>query len=282
MSGTALALLVAAAMAHAGWNLLAKRAGAGGSAFVWASAAAAAVLWAPLGIGVLLLGEARFDATAVALVTVSGALQGAYSVALQRGYRDGDLSVVYPFARALGPLLAVPVAAVALGQRPEPRDVAGGLLIIAAVLSLTGRPSPGDRVTLLYAGLTGVFIAAYTVWDAFTVRSVALSPITLFWGAELSRCLWLAPVAIHQRTALIAICRQQRRLVVGVAILSPLAYILVLQALRLAPVSVVAPTREMSIVIGALLGTRLLGEPGGRRRVIAAGAVVLGIAVLAG
>jgi len=282
MSGTALALLVAAAFAHAGWNLLAKRAGAGGSAFVWASAAAGVVLWAPLGIGALLLGGEPFGAIAAGLAAVSGALHSVYFIALQRGYRDGDLSVVYPFARALGPLLAVPVAAVTLGQRPGPADVAGGLVIIFAVLSLTGRPAPGDRASLAYATLTGLFIAAYTIWDAITVRTVALSPITLFWAAELSRCLWLAPVAILRRDAVVAVYRRHRVPIVGVAILSPLAYVLVLQALRMAPVSVVAPAREMSIVIGALLGTRLLGEPGGRRRVFAAGLVVLGIGLLAG
>ncbi|HSK97012.1 MAG TPA: EamA family transporter [Euzebyales bacterium] len=281
MSGPALALLIAAAFAHAGWNLLAKRAGAGGSPFVWASAATGVVLWAPLGIGALLLGGEPFGAIAAGLAAVSGVLHSIYFIALQRGYRDGDLSVVYPIARALGPLLAVPVAAVTLGQRPGPAAVVGGLVIVAAVLSLTGRPRPGDRASLAYATLTGLCIAAYTVWDAFTVDRVALSPITLFWAAELSRCLWLAPIAIHRRSAVVEVLREHRRLVVGVAILSPLAYILVLQALRLAPVSVVAPTREMSIVIGALLGTRLLGEPGGRRRVIAAATVVLGIALLA-
>lgn len=98
---------------------------------------------------------------------------------------------------------------------------------------------------------------------------------------EAWRCLWLAPVALRRPTAVADVWRRHARTIVGIAILSPLAYILVLQALRLAPVSVVAPAREMSIVLGALLGTRLLGEAGGRRRVVAAVAVVVGIAMLA-
>jgi drug/metabolite transporter (DMT)-like permease len=278
---TALALLVVAAFAHAGWNLLAKRAGAAGTPFVWAVAVVGATLWAPLGLGALLFGADRLDAGAIRLVGVSGALHAAYFVALQRGYSDGELSLVYPLARALGPLLAVPVAALALGQRPGPFDIIGGLLIVAAVASLAGRPSPGDRPALVYAGLTGVCIAAYTVWDAFAITSLSIAPVTYFWAAEVIRALLLTPVALRRPARTVEILRGRAPLIIGVAVLSPLAYVLVLQALRLAPVSVVAPAREMSIVLGALLGTHLLGEPGGRRRIVAAIVVVLGIAMLA-
>jgi drug/metabolite transporter (DMT)-like permease len=249
--------------------------------FVWSYGAASVVLWAPLGLGALVMGSGRVGTAACALMAVSGALHGAYFVMLQRGYRTGDLSQVYPLARGTGPLLAVPLAAVALGQDPSALDLAGGAVIVGAVLSLAGWPSTGARAAVGYALATGTLIAAYTVWDAYAVNSLDLSVVTYYWGSELSRTLLLAPVALRQPGAVWAAWREERAAVLGVGLLSPLAYVLVLWALRLAPVSLVAPAREVSIVIGAALGARMLGEPAGTRRLIAAIAVVLGIALLA-
>lgn len=280
MHAAALALVLGAAVAHAAWNLLAKRAG-GGVAFVWSYGAAGVVLWAPLGLGALALGWGHVDATACALMAGSGALHAAYFVALQRGYAAGDLSLVYPLARGTGPLLAVPLAALVLGQRPGALDLAGGAVIVAAVLSLVGRPRVGARAAIGFALVTGTLIAGYTVWDAHAVDALDLSVVTYFWGAQLSLSLLLAPLALRRPEAVRAAWRGARGAVLGVALLGPLAYVLVLWALRLAPVSVVAPAREVSIVFGAALGARLLGEPAGARRVAAAVAVVGGIALLA-
>ena len=63
--------------------------------------------------------------------------------------------------------------------------------------------------------------------------------------------------------------------------LSPLAYVLVLFALTRAPISLVAPVRESSVVIGALLGASVLKEGQLARRLIAASAIAIGIAALA-
>ena len=64
-------------------------------------------------------------------------------------------------------------------------------------------------------------------------------------------------------------------------ILSPVSYVLVLTALTLSPVSYVAPTREISILLGALLGTRLFAEGDARRKLLASGAMMLGVIALA-
>jgi drug/metabolite transporter (DMT)-like permease len=276
----ALTLVLAAAGAHAGWNLLAKRTG-GGVAFVWSYGAASVVLWAPLGLGALVLGSGEVDATGCALMAGSGALHAGYFMLLQRGYAEGDLSLVYPLARGTGPLLAVPLAALALGQHPGALDIAGGAVIVAAVLSLAGRPPAGARTSVCFALATGALIASYTIWDARAVNTLPLSVVTYYWGAELSRALLLAPAALRRPEAVQAAWRDARAAVVGVGLLSPLAYVLVLWALQLAPVSLVAPAREVSIVLGAALGAGVLGEPAGARRVAAAIAVVAGIALLA-
>jgi drug/metabolite transporter (DMT)-like permease len=138
----ALALVLASAFTHATWNLLAKRV-AGGAAFLWLVFVVTAVLWAPIAAVALVLTHPVLGATALALVAGTAALNTLYFVFLTAGYRAGDLSLVYPLARATGPLLAT-VAAIALfGERPTPLAVFGALaILIGAAL---GYPVRGDE-----------------------------------------------------------------------------------------------------------------------------------------
>jgi drug/metabolite transporter (DMT)-like permease len=168
-------------------------------------------------------------------------------VLLQRGYAAGDLSQVYPLARATGPVLAVALAALTLGQDPEISDLLGGAVITVAVVSLAGRPQTAPGAAVWYALATGALIAGYTVWDAYGVNALSLSVVTYYWGAEVARALLLAPIALRRPQTVRMAWRRARRAVLGVGVLSPLAYMLVLAALRIAPVSVVAPAREISI-----------------------------------
>ena len=71
-----------------------------------------------------------------------------------------------------------------------------------------------------------------------------------------------------------------KRQALGIALLSSLAYILVLTALITAPVSYIAPAREVSILFGALLGTWLLKEGDTWQRLVSAGLMVIGIVLL--
>ena len=138
MSVTVLALVVAAAFAHAGWNLVAKPA-AGGAAFVWLCAVAGTLLYLPVLVVALIADPGPLGWTAIAFMAVSGALHALYFVLLQRAYATGDLSVVYPLARGTGPLLSATAAIVFLGERPSAVALAGAALIVAAVFSLMGR-----------------------------------------------------------------------------------------------------------------------------------------------
>jgi drug/metabolite transporter (DMT)-like permease len=126
-----------------------------------------------------------------------------------------------------------------------------------------------------------VFIAAYTLWDAHAVADVDISPLLYGWSTAIGETVLLAPVALRAPAAVGAAWREFPREVLAVSVLAPLAYLLVLIALTQAPVSAVAPARELSIVIGVLLGGRLLRETDAGLRVLAAGAVVLGVVALA-
>ena len=278
MSLGVLSLVLAAAFAHAGWNFLAKGA-QGGAAFVWGCAAAGTLLYLPVLVIALGTDPGTLGWGAIGLMAGSGGLHALYFVLLQRGYAAGDLSLVYPLARGTGPLLSGAAAIGFLGERPSALALAGALIIVAAVLSLVGRS--GSREAIAFALLTGMTIATYTLWDKHAVGTSALHPIVYYWGTNLAVALILAPWVLHRRGDLARVWRTSRRHAAGVALLSPLAYVLVLYALARAPVTAVAPARETSILIGTLLGTTVLAEGDGARRVIAAGAIVLGVTALA-
>jgi drug/metabolite transporter (DMT)-like permease len=281
VSPTAFALIAAAAGAHASWNFFAKQA-RGGLPFVWLAGLCAASAYAAPAAIQLLLSDKHVTGAGIAFMAGSGCLHSAYFTTLQRGYAEGDLSVVYPLARGTGPALSVVLAIVILGERPGAIALAGAALVVLGVLSLAGgshRRSP--RSAIVFALLTGVTIAAYTLWDAHAVEDLAQPAIAYYWGSELTRAIVLAGPALRDRAGLRIALAHDRRAILAVGLLSPLAYILVLVALTLAPVSVVAPGREASIVIASLLGTRLLGEGDPTRRATAAVAILGGIACLA-
>jgi drug/metabolite transporter (DMT)-like permease len=288
----ALALVLAAGLFHAIWNLLAKRAGGGGASFVWLCTILSAVLYAPVAAAaVFLLGQTRMGALGLVFVFGTAVLHTGYFLSLQKGYSVGDLSVVYPLARGTGPLLASFAAVALFGERPGPVAVLGILLIGGGVFMLTWEPggdrrgSPQEkrdrRLGVLYGLLTGAFIAAYTLWDKQAVSGLALPPVLYYWAGLSVQAVLLAPLALRARGEVPQAWRSYRTEVFGVAVLSPLSYLLVLYALASAPVSHVAPVREVGILIGVALGGGLLGEGGAPRRLLAAGAIVAGVVALA-
>jgi drug/metabolite transporter (DMT)-like permease len=277
MSLAVLALVLVAAFAHAGWNLLAKGA-EGGTGFVWLTSLASAALFLPVAVVAALASDERIGLTALGLMAGSGALHALYFVLLQRGYATGDLSLVYPLARGTGPLLSGAAAIAFLGERPSALALAGAAIIVLAVLSLA---RGGSREAAVFALLTGTAIAGYTLWDKQAVGDEALDPIVYYWGTNACNALLVTPLALRRREGLRLAWRTSRRAALGVGALSPLAYILVLYALARAPVSIVAPARETSILIGTILGATVLGEGDTRRRVLVAGAILLGVVALA-
>jgi drug/metabolite transporter (DMT)-like permease len=275
-----LALVLGAACAHAGWNLIAKQSG-GGLVFVWLCAVADVALYATAALVQLLLRPGAVTWTGVGFMAGSGLLHAGYFNALQLGYVEGDLSLVYPLARGTGPLLSVIAAIVILGDHASAPALVGAGLIVAAILSLTRGPQrEGAGRAIVLALLTGVFIAAYTVWDAHAVSALHQPVIVYFWGAEVMRSLLLAPLALRRRAEVRTTWQTQKRSVLEIGLLAPAAYILVLVALTLASVIFVAPAREISIVFGIVLGANVLGEGRVIRRIVAGVAIVGGIVLL--
>ena len=286
MSATALALVLVAAVAHALWNFAARGVRADGGLFVFLYAVGSVVLWAPVAVVWLVFHHEHLTWAWLLAPAVSGLLHAVYGVVLQRGYQRGDLSLVYPVARGVGPLLTLVVAVAALSERPAWLGVVGALVILAgiALVTVAGRGTKRERPARAGVGwgtATGIAIATYTLWDSHGVNGLNVPPLPYFTISLLFQTLPLTPHAWQMRDTLADVWRTTRREVLTVSTLSPLAYVLVLQAMLMAPVALVVSTRETSIVIGALLGTTLLKEPGGWRRAMGAVVVLAGIACVA-
>lgn len=196
MTALALTLILLSAVLHATWNLAAKRA-ASGLPFVWAAGVLSLVLWTPLALIAWWREPQAISGAGLGFMALSGLLHGGYSLFLQRAYRAGDFSLVYPVARGTGPLLSSLVAIAFLGERPSPLALTGGLTIIASIFWLTGgfdmirrrlpfagvtdaSPATTNLLPAIGYGLgTGAFIAAYTVADRQGVTFGGVSPLLL-------------------------------------------------------------------------------------------------------
>jgi drug/metabolite transporter (DMT)-like permease len=283
LTGLALVLILVAAFAHSAWNYLTKRAG-GGVPFIWLFAGMASAMYAPVAIGVIVIQKPVLGVKNIALILTSAVIHSMYFTLLEKGYRLGDLSVVYPVARGTGPLLSVLIGVLFLGERPSALAAAGIVLMAVGIVAVTGDPralkSPQAKQAVLVALLCGGTVAAYTVLDKVSVSVLKTPPLILDWGTNTGRFIILTPFVAGSWDKVKEQWRLHRREAAGVAFLSPFAYILVLTAMVFTPVSYLAPAREISILIGAVMGARFLSEGNVRARIVGTAAMVAGLIAL--
>ena len=286
MTAAALTLVLISGLVHASWNFLLKKSG-GGTGLVTLASLLSLVVYLPVAGTVAWLQDYRFQWPHLALMFASGMVHTVYFLLLERAYRSGgDLSIVYPLARATGPLLTIVVAVLLLGERPGPVALGGAVLIGASALLLTGNPfawhKTSARNAVGFALLTGFCISVYTIWDKWSVATWLIPPLVYDWGCNASRVAVLIPWTRHRAPGgLRRAWAEQRKTAITIAILSPLSYILVLTAMVFTPVSLVAPAREVSILFAAFMGAHFLREGDLTRRLVAAAGMALGIAGLA-
>lgn len=287
MTLASLSLVVLASFFHAGWNLLAKRAASVGPVFVFAYNLIACVAYAPWVLYLLAQGRIIWTSAGIGFVLLSGVIHLAYSLCLQRGYQVADLSVVYPIARGTGPMLSSIGAFLILGETPTGAGLLGlalvvaGLLLIATQGRLAAFTRPGGQAGVRWGTATGGLIAGYTVVDAYAVKTLGIAPVVLDWFSNLLRFFLLLPLVLTNPRRAIESMRGHWWTAIGVGLLSPLSYILVLAALTEgAPLSLVAPMREMSMMVGALMGMLILREKVGPWRLVGCGVLVAGVILL--
>jgi drug/metabolite transporter (DMT)-like permease len=223
-----------------------------------------------------------------------------YYYFLLSAYAHGDLSHIYPVARGMGPLLVAMLSGRLLGEALRLQDVAGVILLSGgiAVLALPSRAGGREvdakapdgqarhRRATVFAVLTGLTIAGYIIVDGLGVRAAGptlehkiayVSWLNIIEGPWLlAYALWRSPrgVAGYLR-------RRWARASAGGAIAAA-GYGIAIWAMSQGPMAHVAALRETSVLFGALMGTMILGEPFGARRIAAAAVIVSGLLLMNG
>lgn len=291
MTPFALLLVLAAALCHATWNLVAKKAG-GGNFFVLMGSMLVGVSWLPVVIWAGVQEMANWGVAPWLMLAASALMHVLYFRTLLHGYAVSDLTVVYPVARGSGPLLSSVGAVVLMGERMSILSAMGALAVVAGVFLIAGGPglwqkahdpTQRERVMrgLAWGALTGAFIAAYTVIDGYAVKVLVISPILVDYVGNVLRIPVMLPFALRNPTGFVQAFRAQWKAALVIAVLGPASYVMVLYAVRLAPLSHVAPAREVSMLFAALLGGQLLGEGDRAVRLLGAACIACGVAGLA-
>lgn len=279
MTGLALGMVIGSGMLHAIWNLLAKQSGSQ-MAFLWWAQAVAAVVFVPIAI----LVEAHripVQTGPLLYLLLSMALHGLYMVLLANAYKAGDLSVVYPIMRGTGPVL-VPVLGVAvLGDRLTVLDTAG-IAVIAFGIILLGswRPAPSPhKQSIILAIAVGLVITAYTFADKLALSYGNIPPLTLNAASNIGNCLCLTWFAVRGGQLKSEWSGNKLFWILG-GLFASGGYSLFLYAMQLAPVSQLAPMREIGTVFGALLGVLILREAQGPNRLTASLLITAGVVAI--
>jgi len=284
-----IALLLAAALMHATWNAILKSDQSDRLATFGLIMATGTVM----GLCIVPF-VPMIEPGAWKYLLLSVTIHMAYYYFLLKAYSYGDLSHTYLIARGLGPLLVALVSGRFIGEHLRTQDIAGVLLLLSfglVALAMPLRnvvPKPGSRhgLATVFAVLTGITIAGYIISDGLGVRAAGptfehrLSYIG--WLAVLEGP-WLLVLAVWKRPA--TVWTHMKRTWyrgVGGGLIANTGYGIAIYALVLGPMAHIAALRETSVLFGALIGTLVLGEPFGGRRVAAAIVIVSGLVLMNG
>lgn len=272
-----MALVLLAALLHASWNAITKSSEDGLLA-IWLIALFSGVLGA---IGAFFVPFPLAEAWP--FLIASAGIHLAYMLFLVHAYRLGDLSRVYPIARGLAPVVVALLAALFIGERPTSAQTVGLVLCCAAIVSLVFADSGNSQVSgraVAAAVATGLMIATYTVVDGSGVRKAGDPLSYVAWNLLLD-AIPLTFVVFYKRSGQIwEFTRNYGLHSMAGGAMAAVAYGIVLWAMSRGAMASVASLRETSVVFAALIGTRLLGEPLGTRRMLAAAGVVVGLGMM--
>lgn len=283
MTAFGFALVLAAAFCHATWNFFVKRIN-GGPELVWLFSVISVLIYLPIATYIIITEKPVLGFLEILFIAGSAALHLGYFLLLQTGYRKGDLSLVYPTARATGPFLSTSFAVLFLAEKMSAQIALGSVAVIVGVVCLTGGFKSGVKNLTASLGFgigAGLLIGSYTVWDAYAVSVLLISPLLLDYVSSVGRAILLSPIAAKRKELVKSYWREHRTGVIAIAVLNPFAYILVLYALIFTPVVYVAPTREISVLLTVLMGSLMLAEGDLVRRLKWASLILVGVALLA-
>jgi drug/metabolite transporter (DMT)-like permease len=202
-----------------------------------------------------------------------------YLLTMIKAFEQSDMSVAYPIARGLAPMLAA-AGAVTLFHEPISLIVTCGIALIVLGVMFIGVSHTLRKRALVWAALTGACIAGYTVIDAQGVRAAPTAASYIVWIFSMTGWGIGALFAIWRgRTFLVSAAHQWRPGLIAGA-LSILSYGLALLALRFGATPRLAALRETSILFGTAIAVIFLKEQLTRTRSIGVAAIAFGAILL--
>ncbi|MEK1897991.1 MAG: DMT family transporter [Rhizobium sp.] len=214
-------------------------------------------------------------------IFLSAVLQVGYSVFLVAAYRYGELGQVYPIVRGTVPLLVTLGGFVVAGDRLDPFQIAGVILIALGIMSLSLGKGRSSTSSILFALATGAIIAAYATVDSIGVRRAGQSGAYTAWVLVLyGTFLPVAFIGMRRRFR-VDFRASDTWKALGGGLVAMIAYGVVGAAFSLGPAGPITALRETSVVFAVLIGWLFLGEILTARRILAciivtAGAILLG------
>lgn len=272
------ALILCSALMHASWNAIIKADQRHRLLSFGIVMATGTVIGA---VAVPFLGPMSLDA--LPWLALSGVIHVFYYFFLLSAYAHGDLSHVYPIARGLGPTLVAIFSGVLLHEHLKPYELGGVLLVSLGIMGLAlakGLSNWGGRGTV-FAIVTGFTIAGYTIVDGLGSRSSGNALAYIAW-LNVVEGPWVLAYALWRRppTQAMAYFRAEGwRACIG-GVIATLGYGLAIYALSIGAMAHVAALRETSVLFATVIGTKLLGESFGPRRLVAAGTIVAGLVLM--
>ncbi len=217
------------------------------------------------------------------ILIASMLVHGLYPFFLVGAYRAGDLSAMLPLARGISPLGVAVLALIFAGEKLGVMQLASiGVICIGVAMLAFERNlpmTPRARRGVLFAVATGLIIACYTVLDGIGVRKTM--PITyIVWLFMLDGLFVSSMVGWLRRDKVRGFLQRRWKSSLWGGVLGISSYGLALYALSMSAMAAIAALRETSVIFAAAIGALVLGEPFGRRRILAAAVVAAGVIAL--
>lgn len=274
-------LVLGSALCHAGWNFAARKV-SGDFVVFWISLWIGCLFLLPIAVGALVkigLSEA-IRADGIPYIIATGLIHAVYFILLGISYKHGEISMVYPIARGSGVGLTAIFASLIFAEKISPLGTFGIALISFSILSMgfslytrTGYKyeyvdrfynvyssnSASKTKPLISALCLGVTISGYSLVDKVGV--VYVNPIIYIWLLFFITAIIMTPFILMQyNKTIISTYRTQFKFSLIIGLGSIIAYLMILFAFTIGPISYIVAVREFAVVFGALAGLIFLKE----------------------
>ena len=274
MSSLIIALLLASAIIHAGWNALVK----GNADRLW-SISIISIFGALAALPFAFLFGLPAPAS-LSFIAASSCLQIGYTLFLVRAYDHGELAQVYPIARGTAPLLVTLGAAMFVGELPEALGILGIVLVSLGIFTLSIGRGRANWNALLSAFAAGCFIASYMLADGLGVRVSQNALGYAAWQAVVAGLLIPMTFIVIRRKLPHPPIGRSGAVIAAAGALSTLGYCVAIWAMNAAPLGGVSALRETSILFATLFSAYVLRERPTIQKALGAILVTAGVVAL--